>query len=104
MFVAVSERTHEIGIRKSIGATNRQILDQFMIEAIMLAGTGGVLGVLFSLLANYLIRIFTQLQPVITLPLMGIAVVVALAVGIIFGVTPALKAARKDPIDALRRI
>lgn len=104
MLVAVSERTHEIGIRKSVGATNRQILNQFMTEAIMLSGTGGILGVLLSLLANYMLRVFTSLEPVITLPIMGIAVGVALFVGVIFGVTPALKAARKDPIEALRRI
>lgn len=104
MLVAVSERTHEIGIRKSIGATNRQILSQFLTEAVMLSSTGGLLGVLLSLLANYLLRVFTDLQPVITVPIMGVAVGVALLVGIVFGVTPALKAARKDPIDALRRV
>lgn len=104
MLVAVSERTHEIGIRKSVGATNRQILNQFMVEAIMLSVTGGIVGVILSLVANYFLRILTSLQPVITLPIMGIAVGVALLVGVIFGVTPALKAARKDPIEALRRI
>lgn len=104
MLVAVSERTHEIGIRKSIGATNRQILNQFMIEAVILSGIGGIVGVIASLFANYLLRVFTSLEPVITLPIMLIAVGVALAVGVIFGVTPALKAARKDPIEALRRI
>lgn len=104
MLVAVSERTHEIGIRKSIGATNRQIMDQFMIEAVMLAGTGGIIGVILSLLANYFMRVLTDLQPVITLPIMAIAVAVAVGVGVIFGVTPALKAARKDPIEALRRV
>lgn len=103
MLVAVSERTHEIGVRKSIGATNRQILNQFLVEAIVLSGTGGVLGVLASLLVNYLLRVFTDLQPVITLPIMGIAIAVALGVGVFFGITPALKAARKDPIEALRR-
>lgn len=104
MLVAVSERTHEIGIRKSIGATNRQILNQFLIEALVLSGTGGVLGVVISLLVNYLLRVFTSLQPVITLPVMGVAVVVALFVGAFFGMMPALKAARKDPIDALRQV
>ncbi len=104
MLVAVSERTHEIGIRKSVGATNRQILGQFLVESIVLSGTGGILGVLLSLLVNYCFRVFTSLQPVITLPVMGWAIVVALGVGIFFGLTPALKAARKDPIEALRRM
>lgn len=104
MLVAVSERTHEIGIRKSIGATNRQILTQFLTEACVLSVTGGVIGVLLSLLVNYLMRVFTPLQPVITVPTMAVAVLVALIVGVFFGITPALKAARKDPIEALRRI
>lgn len=104
MLVAVSERTHEIGIRKSVGATNRQILGQFLTEAIVLSAVGGVLGVLLSLLANYLLRVTTDLQPVITWPIMGIAVAVAIVVGVFFGITPALKAAYKDPIEALRRI
>ncbi len=104
MLVAVSERTHEIGIRKSIGATNRQILSQFLTEAVVLSTVGGFLGVLASLAANYFLRLFTNLQPVITWPIMGIAVAVAIAVGTFFGMTPALKAARKDPIEALRRI
>lgn len=104
MLVGVSERTFEIGIRKSVGATNRQILSQFLTEATVLSGVGGLLGVLASLLINYLMRVFTSLQPVVTLPAMGVAVLVALGVGIFFGITPALKAARKDPIDALRRV
>ena len=103
MLVAVSERTYEIGIRKSVGATSRQILSQFLTEAIVLGGMGGVLGVILSLIVNYLLRVLTSLQPVITFPIMGVAVAVALVVGVIFGITPALKAARKDPITALRR-
>lgn len=104
MLVAVSERTHEIGIRKSIGATNRQILGQFLTEAAVISTVGGIVGVLLSLVANYFLRLLTNLQPVITLPIMGIAVALAIGVGIIFGLTPALKAARKDPIEALRRV
>lgn len=103
MLVAVSERTYEIGIRKSIGATNRQILNQFLIEAVVLSGTGGFLGIIASLLINYLLRVFTSLQPVITPLIMLVAFIVAIIVGVFFGITPALKAARKDPIEALRR-
>lgn len=103
MLVSVTERTHEIGIRKAIGATNQQILGQFLIEALMLSFIGGIIGVLLSILANYFIRIFTSLQPVVTLPVIVISAGVSILVGVIFGVTPALRAARKDPIQALRQ-
>jgi putative ABC transport system permease protein len=102
MLVSVTERTHEIGIRKALGATNRQILTQFITESGVLSLVGGVIGVLLSILADLALRIFTDLQPVITAPVVILAVVVSLLVGIVFGSAPALKAARKDPITALR--
>lgn len=102
MLVSVTERTREIGIRKAIGATNRQIVSQFITEAIVLSITGGVLGIVLSILCNYLIRITTNLKPIVTLPVIGLATFVSVAVGIIFGIAPALKAAHKDPIEALR--
>jgi putative ABC transport system permease protein len=102
MLVSVTERTHEIGIRKAIGATNRQILGQFLIEAVILSLIGGVLGIIFALLTNFLLRIFTSLTPIVTWPIIVIAVGVAVIVGVIFGVTPALQAARKRPIESLR--
>lgn len=104
MLASVSERSKEIGIRKAVGATNQQILAQFMIESAVLSVVGGLIGVICSVLANLLLRIFTELQPVVTLPIMFIAVGVSLLVGVIFGVAPALQAARKDPIEVLRRI
>lgn len=104
MLVSVSERTKEIGVRKAVGATNQQILSQFMLEAAMISFVGGIVGVIVSLIANYCFRIFTDIQPVITLPIVLIAVFVSLVVGIVFGVTPAVRAARKDPIEALRNI
>jgi putative ABC transport system permease protein len=102
MLVSVTERTREIGIRKAVGATNRQILSQFLIEAAMLSLFGGVAGVIVSLLANVVLRIFTNLQPLIVWQVMVLAAAVSLLVGVIFGIVPAIKAARKDPIDALR--
>jgi putative ABC transport system permease protein len=102
MLVSVTERMHEIGIRKALGATNRQILNQFLIESTVLSLTGGIIGIALSLLIDYLLRIFTTLTPSISWLAIVIATGVSLLVGVIFGSIPALKAARKDPIDALR--
>lgn len=102
MLVSVSERTREIGIRKAIGATNRQILNQFLTEGVVLTVVGGFLGVLAAGLFYAFLRIYTHLQPVITLWVVLLALGVSMAVGIVFSAAPALKAARKDPIDALR--
>lgn len=102
MLVSVTERMHEIGIRKALGATNRQILNQFLIESTVLSLIGGVIGILISLLIDYLLRVFTTLTPAISWQAVVIATFVSLVVGIVFGSIPALKAARKDPIDALR--
>ncbi len=103
MLVSVSDRVQEIGVRKAIGATNRQILGQFVVEAAVLSLVGGLVGVLLSIFVNFGLRIFTNLKPVISLPVVALAVAVSLVVGLIFGITPALRAARKDPIEALRR-
>lgn len=102
MLVSVTERTHEIGIRKAVGATNRQIMKQFMTEAVILSFVGSVIGVLVAFSINFLIRLTTDLQPAINVYVAGIAVGVAIAVGVVFGIAPAFRAARKDPIDALR--
>lgn len=104
MLVSVTERTREIGIRKAVGATDQQILTQFLVESAVMSFVGGILGVLAALIGNYFIRIFTPLQPIISLEIVGIAVGAALVVGMFFGVTPALRAAKKDPITALRQI
>ena len=102
MLVSVSERTREIGIRKAVGATNRQILSQFLTEGLALTIGGGFIGIIVSLIIFTLLRLYTGLHPVINAPVMILAVVVSIVVGVIFSVAPALKAARKDPIVALR--
>ena len=102
MLVSVSERTREIGIRKAIGATNRQILSQFLTEGLVVTIGGGFIGILVSLMIFGFLRLYTGLEPVINVSVMVLAVSVSIAVGIIFSVVPALKAARKHPIDALR--
>lgn len=102
MLASVSERTREIGIRKAVGATNRQIRSQFMVEGLVLTIGGGLIGVVISLLIFAGLRLYTDLNPVITVPTMVLSVLVAIIVGVIFSIAPALKAARKDPIQALR--
>lgn len=102
MLVSVTERMHEIGVRKAIGATQRQIMWQFLLEAVVLSGLGGIIGVILSLATHGLLLIYTDLKPVVSWEAMIIAVGVSLAVGVVFGTIPAIKAAAKDPIKALR--
>ena len=102
MLVSVTERMHEIGVRKAVGASNQQIMWQFLLEAVVLSVVGGVIGILLSLLAHLMLVAYTNLEPVLSWVAMAIAVGVSLAVGIVFGTAPAIKAARKDPIEALR--
>jgi putative ABC transport system permease protein len=102
MLVSVAERMHEIGIRKAVGATNRQILGQFMIESTVLSVAGGLIGIGLAYLIDFGLRVGTNLKPVISWKVVALASGVSLLVGIVFGTIPAIKAARKDPIDALR--
>lgn len=102
MLVSVTERIHEIGLRKAIGATNQQILRQFMTEAFVLCLIGAVVGVVLSLSTVGMLKLYTSLQPVIVWQVAVIAPLIAMITGVIFGTIPALKAARMDPIEALR--
>jgi putative ABC transport system permease protein len=103
MIVSVTERTHEIGIRKAVGATNQQILQQFLAEAVILSAVGGLLGVVAAYAIVLYLRLFTEIGPVLPLQYAALAILVAVVVGGLFGVAPAVKAARQDPITALRR-
>lgn len=102
MLVSVTERTREIGVRKAIGASNRQILGQFLIEAIVISLVGGLLGVVASFGLSLIIRAAADITPVFNIEAFVIAVGVSTLVGVIFGMAPAVKAARKNPIEALR--
>lgn len=102
MLVSVAERMHEIGIRKAVGATNRQILSQFIVEASVLSLSGGVCGIALSFFIDVCLRLFTNLTPIISWQVVVLATGVSLLIGIIFGTMPALKAAHRDPIEALR--
>lgn len=102
MLVSVTERTREIGIRKAVGATNSQVLNQFMIEALVMSLTGGVLGIIAGFALAYTAGTFIGFMPGITWQIAATGLVISLAVGVLFGAWPAFKAARKDPIEALR--
>lgn len=102
MIVSVSERMREIGIRKAVGASNRQILSQFIIEATFLSFMGGIIGIISAFVIDLGLRLTTALRPEISLQLVAIATGVSIIVGIVFGSLPAFIAARKDPIEALR--
>lgn len=102
MFATVSERTREIGIRKAIGATNAQILGQFIMESVVLSVVGGIIGVALAFIANAVIRVTTDLQPVTTLEVVVIVGGLSALTGILSGLLPAAKAASKDPIVSLR--
>lgn len=102
MLVSVRERTREIGTRKSVGADPRAVQTQFLIEAVVLSTSGGVAGVLAGLVSSRLVSAFAGLQTVVAPASLVLAFGVALAVGLFFGYYPARRAARLDPIAALR--
>jgi len=101
MLVSVTERTREIGIRKAIGARRRDILTQFIIEAAVVSGMGGIIGVLLGWGGCSLIS-SAGINTAISLPIVFIAFIFSLVIGLIFGILPARKAASLNPVDALR--
>jgi putative ABC transport system permease protein len=104
MLVSVTERTQEIGLRKAIGATQKDILTQFTIEAIILSTVGGIIGTLIGVGSILLISNLTPLKASISPTAIVLAVSVSGGIGLFFGVVPARQAARLDPIEALRSI
>jgi putative ABC transport system permease protein len=102
MLVSVTERTKEIGIRKAVGATRGNILSQFLIEAVFLTAIGGVAGLLVGEIASILMNIYSPLPAYVPIWAIALGIGISAAVGIIFGLWPAWKAARLDPIEALR--
>jgi putative ABC transport system permease protein len=102
MLVSVKERTREIGIRKALGAKAKDILRQFLIEAVVLTGTGGVLGVLVGFGIALLVRAVTPLPATVSPWSIVAGLVVSISIGLFFGIFPAQKAARMDPIVSLR--
>ena len=108
MLVSVTERTREIGLRKAIGATEKNILFQFLLESTILTAVGGIIGIILGTIFSFVTAIglsyFAGLDWKFTFPisaaLLGLGV--SAAVGLVFGIYPAMKAAKKSPIEALR--
>jgi putative ABC transport system permease protein len=102
MMVSVSDRTKEIGLRKAMGATRREVLWQFLVEAATLTLVGGALGILFGLGAGALLKALLSLESAVPLWSIALACGVSIAIGLVFGLLPANRAARMDPVEALR--
>ena len=102
MLVSVTERTREIGIRLAIGALEREVLLQFLVEAIVLSSLGGVLGIVVGIGAGVGIAFFFDLPLIFNTFIVIVAFLFSTMVGVLFGYFPARKAARLNPIEALR--
>lgn len=102
MLAVVTERTHEIGIRKSVGARRRDILSQFLVESAMLSASGGVIGVILAWFVAMLVKALTPVPMHIPVSAVVVGVTLSAAVGLFFGIYPARRAAMLDPIEALR--
>jgi putative ABC transport system permease protein len=102
MLVSVTERTHEIGLRQAVGAKVRDILLQFLVEAVVLSAVGGIIGVALGIAASAIISSLADWSTSISLPAIALAFLSAAAIGVFFGYYPARKAALMNPIEALR--
>ena len=102
MLVSVTERTKEIGLLKAIGAKQKDILTQFLIEAVVMTLFGGIIGIILGIFGAFIIATIVGIPFIVSVPAILIAVGVSTLVGIVFGLYPARRAARLSPIDALR--
>jgi putative ABC transport system permease protein len=102
MLIAVSERRKEIGVRRSVGASRRDIMFQFIVEALLISSLGGLIGVALGAAGTGLLAKIQNVPPVFAWRALGWATGVSVGLGLVFGIYPAWKAARVDPVTALR--
>ncbi len=102
MLASVTERTREIGVRRALGAKKRAITTQFLVETVVLSGSGGILGIIVGVALTVLVTQFTDIPTILTLWVLIVPFAIAAAVGLVFGIYPAWQAANMDPIEALR--
>ncbi len=102
MLVSVAERTHEIGVRKAVGASGRNILIQFLFESLILSVLGGIFGMVLGYFFAFLLSTITPFVPYISWKIVGITFATTIVIGILFGIYPAIKAANKDSIESLK--
>ena len=102
MLISVRERTREIGLRRAVGARRRDVQVQFLLESSLLAGAGGVIGVLAGIAATQLSAVIGAWEAILSWPAAGIGFAFSVTVGMTFGMYPALRASRVEPIEALR--
>jgi putative ABC transport system permease protein len=102
MLASVTERTREIGIRRALGARRRDIVVQFLVETVILSGTGGVLGVVLGVIIPFIVSYAAGMKTIVTFWSPMLAFTISALVGVVFGIYPALRAAKMDPVEALR--
>jgi putative ABC transport system permease protein len=102
MLASVTERTREIGIRRALGARRRDIVTQFLVETVLLSGIGGIIGVLLGSSVPLIVTKAAGMKTIIAFWSPFLAFTISALVGIVFGIYPALRAARMDPVEALR--
>ena len=102
MLASILERTREIGLRRAVGARQRDIIRQFLIEAVLISFVGGLLGIVFGVGMSRLIAWMAGWSTIVTAGSILLAFLVSVSVGLIFGIYPAVKAARLDPVEAIR--
>lgn len=102
MLASILERTREIGVRRAVGARQSDIIRQFVVEAMLISFVGGTFGIIFGMVMSRLIALLAGWSTIVTVSSILLAFIVSISVGLVFGIYPAVKAARLDPVEAIR--